>query len=149
MKPHPRIRKTIKWGGASLMLLVTVVWLISGWIAVGYATSRGDAFQVTGGEVGIFYRLAPGVSALAPGWSCMGTPPNWGWTISSFKNSVGGTIWIPLWPAVLTFLLITASASLFDTLARRRIQLNLCPNCNYDRTGLAKDAKCPECGAAA
>jgi hypothetical protein len=32
MKPHPRIRKTIKWGGAAVTLLLVVVWVGSGWI---------------------------------------------------------------------------------------------------------------------
>ncbi len=41
---------------------------------------------------------------------------------------------------------ITAAAWRFDTLARRRASLNLCPKCNYDRTGLAVGAVCPECG---
>jgi uncharacterized OB-fold protein len=34
-----------------------------------------------------------------------------------------------------------------DAKARRRILLNLCPNCSYDRAGLAMGAVCPECGA--
>jgi rubrerythrin len=32
---------------------------------------------------------------------------------------------------------------------RARAGLNLCPKCNYDRAGLAKDVVCPECGSAA
>ena len=31
MKPHPRIRKTIKWGGAVVTVLLVVVWIASGW----------------------------------------------------------------------------------------------------------------------
>jgi hypothetical protein len=34
-----------------------------------------------------------------------------------------------------------------DARAARRARLNLCPKCNYDRAGIAKDAVCPECGA--
>jgi rubrerythrin len=41
----------------------------------------------------------------------------------------------------------TALAWRLDTFARRRARLNLCPKCNYDRAGIAGDAKCPECGA--
>ena len=34
-----------------------------------------------------------------------------------------------------------------EALSRRRARLNLCRKCNYDRTGLALDAVCPECGS--
>jgi hypothetical protein len=27
VKPHPRIRKTIKWGGAAVTVLLAVVWI--------------------------------------------------------------------------------------------------------------------------
>ena len=36
MKPHPRIRKTIKWGGAAVTVLLVVVWVGSGWLSVGW-----------------------------------------------------------------------------------------------------------------
>ena len=39
MKPHPRIRKTIKWGGAAVTLLLVVVWIDS-----------IREFMLTGGE---------------------------------------------------------------------------------------------------
>jgi rubrerythrin len=54
-----------------------------------------------------------------------------------------------LWPLVLAALALTLYAWHLDTLARRRARLNFCPKCNYDRTGLPKDAVCPECGAVA
>jgi hypothetical protein len=31
MKPHPRIRKTIKWGGAAVTVLLVVLWIAGGW----------------------------------------------------------------------------------------------------------------------
>src|SRR5581483_8527771 len=33
MKPRPRIRKTIKWGGAAVTVLLVVVWIGSAWAA--------------------------------------------------------------------------------------------------------------------
>lgn len=56
---------------------------------------------------------------------------------------------IPLWPLAAGSFLATAIAWRLDTLAHRRARggVNLCPKCTYDRTGLAADAKCPECGA--
>jgi hypothetical protein len=54
---------------------------------------------------------------------------------------------VPLWIPLTSAIAVTAVAWRFDILARRRTRLNLCPKCNYDRTGLAHCAKCPECGA--
>ena len=39
MKPHPRIRKTIKWGGAAATVLLVVVWIGSGWVVLGWGHS--------------------------------------------------------------------------------------------------------------
>ena len=44
-----------------------------------------------------------------------------------------------LWP--------TAAAFVYVFRPRRRIP-GRCPKCNYDLTGIASDAVCPECGAA-
>ena len=36
----------------------------------------------------------------------------------------------------------------FDDVERQELLArNVCPNCRYDRTGLAAEAVCPECGA--
>ena len=53
-----------------------------------------------------------------------------------------------LWPIALCALGVTAFARYLDTLARRRARIGFCPKCNYDRTGLAAGAVCPECGSA-
>ncbi len=60
---------------------------------------------------------------------------------------IGGESWhIPIWIVIAPCLLLTVILWRLDTLPLRRAKLNLCPHCNYDRTGLALDAKCPECG---
>jgi hypothetical protein len=56
---------------------------------------------------------------------------------------------VPLWMPALFALSISLAALGLDLLARRRARLNLCPRCNYDRAGIAGDAKCPECGGVA
>ena len=69
-----------------------------------------------------------------------------------FRFGRGSSTWaveIPVWVLVVPSLLITAVAWRNDILVRRReraVRLNRCPNCNYDRTGLAAGAACPECG---
>ena len=110
MKPHPRIRKTIKWGGAVVTVLLVGVWV--------------DSIQeivTTGGE--------PRPRGL------------WRW------HHLGIACGLPPVLACLSTI-ATVAAWKLDVLARRRERLGCCPECNYDRTGLASDAKCPECGAA-
>src|SRR5438045_122692 len=49
MKPHPRIRKAIKWGGAAVTVFFVVVWIGSGWWTFEwrYTPSR-DVFVMAG-----------------------------------------------------------------------------------------------------
>jgi hypothetical protein len=54
---------------------------------------------------------------------------------------------VPLWCLALPVGAITVHAWRVDVRARRAA-FNLCPKCDYDRTGLAAGAVCPECGAA-
>ncbi len=152
MKPHPRIRKTIKWGGAVVTVLLVVVWVgsfnrsiarfdsFSGW------TTR---FMILNG--GITYAAVQSPPPLWPrsGWhSSKETGSQRIWWFSLLTASQAVNVVIPLWPLTLAAASVALSAWRLDTLARRRARLNLCPKCNYDRTGLAPVAKCPECGTA-
>jgi hypothetical protein len=144
MKPRPRIRKTIKWGGLALGLLLAGVWVRSEFATEAYITSRleagwdqGCVWMLPGPEVNRFrgyVRLAnfgprkrywrPLISFHSPSW----------WVI------------IPLWLPLAPTLLATAAAWRLDALARRRARAGVCPKCDYDRAGLASSAVCPECG---
>jgi hypothetical protein len=53
VKPHPRIRKTVKWGGAVASVLLVAVWIGSGWWRVGYAGTGGGCVSVSRGVLGI------------------------------------------------------------------------------------------------
>ena len=152
MKPHPRIRKTIKWGGAVVTVLLVVVWVGSGWWRgdwVGVHSSWG----FSGGAVYMaghrpypaeWLGLTVNARVRGSGWMLMPTTNLAGDNVDPkrYRNYI-----LPLWiPTILT-LAITYRAWHLDTLARRRAKLNLCSKCNYDRTGLAAGAVCPECGA--
>jgi hypothetical protein len=141
MKPHPRIRKTIKWGGAVVTLLLVVVWVASAWTLVGYMSPRGGVYRVTGGAFdclkfpdwpGAEPKLLFATHDFALQWKPDGVFSPFGFAA-------------PLWIPAALFAGLTALAWRLDTLARRA-RLNLCPNCHYDRAGLAAGAKCPECG---
>ena len=45
MKPHARIRKTVKWGGAAMTVLLVVVWIGSGFMVVEWARPLGVRFN--------------------------------------------------------------------------------------------------------
>jgi hypothetical protein len=66
MKPHPRIRKTIKWGGAAVTLLLVVVWIASARYYLLFHSRIGVScgFQA-GGFIASAENRVPGVSA---GW---------------------------------------------------------------------------------
>ncbi|HMN40148.1 MAG TPA: hypothetical protein PKE29_04835 [Phycisphaerales bacterium] len=146
MKPHPRIRKTIKWGGAAVTVLLVVVWAGSRWWNAGYEADRWVVGAV-GGRLHLS-TYAPGSTAILGGWYVLRQArrfEGWQW---GFSHDVFGYLesWaVPMWPLPL---LSGASALLawrLDTLARRA-RLGRCPKCNYDRTGLSPAAVCPECG---
>jgi heme A synthase len=150
MKPHPtppphRIRKTIKWGGAAVTVLLVVVWIGSGWITVGYQYPRG------GISVGAGLLFTADFDAPSPGrrseFVLVTLPFDWRWWGVYFEGGDIRQIAMPIWAFAASAAAVTACAWRLDTLARRRAPLNLCPRCNYDRTGLAKDAVCPECGS--
>jgi len=55
---------------------------------------------------------------------------------------------IPMWLPALLFAVPAGLLWRTDIRAARRSRSGSCPDCGYDRRGLATDAKCPECGAA-
>jgi hypothetical protein len=156
MKPRPRIRKTIKWGGAAVTVLLVILWVGSRWVSVQWSDWRPGVSGTYGD--GPVILVTQGLFKLSWG-AYLWNPPaqqRWEfyrgsyWTIWYFRwtrDRVGTFLAFPLWiPSVMTAI-TTALAWRLDTFARRRARLNLCPKCNYDRAGIAGDAKCPECGA--
>ena len=153
MRPHPRIRKTIKYGGAALTVLLVALWIASGWWRVDFQ-KMPLLCVLFPGQVLIMHSLVPDnyrgstwqVSSQRRGMA-------WSWRPQIILGNAAGRflVMVPLWMPVTASLLPTALAFRLDTLARRRERggVNLCPTCHYDRTGLAGDAVCPECGAAA
>ena len=162
MKPHPRIRKTIKWGGAAVTGLLVVVWIASGWWMLTWEYGKNNQWAIGSGR--LLVQLQAGIPPVPNpqfAWGAGGTGQRWTcrWWFSyhsdSFADSrapTGGIRYtialVPLWILFGPLLLITVAAWRLDTLARRRAKggLNLCPKCGYDRTGILQDAKCPECG---
>jgi hypothetical protein len=143
MKPHPRIRKTIKWGGAAVTVLLLVVWIGSGWF-----------YSIRAARIAI--GCAHGSLVVAPNGDGR-SMPTWWWGWHFYRIPAGFDLWfsykgeydwsVPLWVLIAPLGASTALAWRADARAHNaRARLNLCPKCNYDRAGIAADANCPECG---
>ena len=157
MKPRPRIRKTVKWGGAAVTMLLGVLWIGSGWywwpgvrwrnvdLSVGHGQASITHFvDDLSGPLNSACGLVPGPGVESLYAQSFDLKPWFG-----HHDTVGlyGTVRIPLWTPVALALLVTVAAWRLDIVADRRARLNLCPKCHYDRTGLAPTVTCPECGS--
>lgn len=154
MKPHPRMRKTIKWGGAAAVLVLVVVWTWSVYVwriripnrfSLPPYAQLSPSLEVTLGEGHLRFDLAADVLP-SPGETQW--PGPWRLSLWPFysRGASGHYLTIPLASSAMVFFFFAAVAWRLDTLAHRRTRRNLCQKCHYDRTGLAVDAVCPECG---
>jgi hypothetical protein len=143
MKPHPKIRKTIKWGGAAVTVLLVVVWIGSGFRDFGRCTQRGYWVHAGWGTIGVG-RLFDGFPQGA--WFARSRAQGMSWWYPECSNPIGWHAQAPVWALVIPVLVLTVTAWVLEGQAARRRRRGRCPKCNYDRTGLAPDAKCPECG---
>jgi hypothetical protein len=148
MKPHPRIRKTIKWGGAAVTVFFVVVWIATvRWRAYWqFVPSQGVAL-IARGRIEVEWYYTPGWAIPATGIETLQPSLRTTWWFSriSAPNVWGAAA--PLWFPACIALLVSGAAWRLESVARRGSRLNLCPKCHYDRAGIAADAKCPECGA--
>jgi hypothetical protein len=153
MRPHPRIRKAVKWGGATAVLLLTGAWAASGWwlvywsvpgrfsLGVGWGTIWAELGRAVPGESGLSILSMYGVSTADP-------PLLEWWPRLSYYYLYDTTctcVSIPLWIPLLPLLAATAAAWRLDAIARRRGRRGRCPACGYHLAGLSP-APCPECG---
>ncbi|HVU64172.1 MAG TPA: hypothetical protein VHC70_09360 [Phycisphaerales bacterium] len=143
MKPHPRIRKTIKWGGAAVTLLLVVVWIGMRW-SYAYWFGGNWYLWLIDGRVVLGRQSKPSSHAH---FFWRDPPASLRWQFVWRHTSTFWDATIPMWMPTILGVGATGIAWRLDILARRRARLNLCPKCRYDRAGLAADAKCPECGS--
>ena len=149
VNPHPKIRKTVKWAGAAVTVLLVVVWIGSGWQRLGWQSPPFDCGLARGALQVCVWEPQSRRDAFL--WLTGPIEFRWlwqRWWIAREDRAPFGVMYIlPLWIPTAAALGITAAASRLDTLARRRARVGLCPKCNYDRTGLAAGSVCPECGS--
>jgi hypothetical protein len=152
MKPHPRIRNATKWVATVAASLLATGVLISFFRDFGvrwYMDNMVDC-MIRDGQVQWFEGFGPCPYGRSIEWErrrpffFMGDRsilPRW------YHFGSGITVTVPLWLPLAASIAFAVWLWRLDVLARRHARLNLCPKCNYDRAGIAADAKCPECGA--
>ncbi len=149
----------VKWGGLLGAVILLVVWVGSGWWWHGWygqgGQYRGGYVSVSEGRLtagsreSIFRWLVhpqsmPGELIISPS-----EQPGFKWWFYWNDDSLDTSFGTPIWILALGAVLMAAYARRLDELAWRRDRVGVCARCDYDRSGLAVGAVCPECGAAA
>lgn len=153
MRPRPRIRKTIKWGGAAVTVLMVVVWIVgSAWWSWYQSLPNGKILSLYNGRADVWWpgpcvrplrdavMQIDGVVTIVPG------PLEFGWWVHLRRDSLGSTLEIPpRIPPVLTLLIVVGSCWL-EGRRPSGASLNLVRSAGMT-AGLAVGAVCPECGS--
>src|SRR5207244_1377755 len=131
MKPHPGIRKTVKWGGAAVTVLLVVVWIGSGWWVAGWSTNDAHCFQVSAGRfIASYFPSNKAMRGWTPACGIFPLPSAFEWSPAFNSHHGGWGLLVPLWIPTLSTSAASVLAWRLDTLARRRARLNLCPQCH-------------------
>jgi len=138
-----------------MTVLLVIVWIESAWACIGYLSEWGAGFGIDGG---VLYAALPKWTGEYAGTSWQDCECGWMWGEADAPKlrwsgswQRGSSFWfafdLPLWIPSLLCTAGTIFAWRLDDIARRRVRAGFCPKCDYDRTGLAAGAVCPECGA--
>jgi hypothetical protein len=149
VKPHPRIRKTVKWGGAVVCVAMVIVWIGSAWWWVTWWNKSGTILSIVGGRVEASEIKYSNPGVQNPGLHVQRIPRIFFWWFQWKDSSAEWVALLPIWPLILLLAAMSVAAWHLDRLARRRARVGHCPTCNYDRLGLPGASPCPECGAVA
>lgn len=156
MKPHPKIRKILKWVGTVLTLALLAVQVGSGWLGLFRCDYRGPRIEtaVSSGQVMVIYRSKPVTTLPNPAWETgflrvFIAAREFTWVFVR----PGGIVYsktqrasVPAWYLVLAAAIPTLIAWRLDWSARRRMLQGSCPHCKFNLAGLRENAVCPECG---
>ena len=142
------VRKTVKWGGAGLTVLLVVVWIGSAWWYVSLEQYGRGGVVAGGGRVVVKTPLPAKYIGDIEVECVRADLDFFWWFYTGAGRSCAFMVSIPLWAPMLIFLLPTAFAWRADAKYMRRARVGLCAACGYDRAGLAAGAVCPECGVA-
>jgi hypothetical protein len=136
---RPTIRGTAKWGLTGAAVVLAVLWAI-----------------IRGRFSGVVFPAFPVIPEGMPHDGLfLGSPPdaNMDAALSVWLpmlRRVGSrmVMHVPLWIPLAMTALPAGFLWRADRQRRALLKRGGCPNCHYDRTGLAAGAPCPECGRA-
>lgn len=143
------MRKTVKWGGAVVTVLLLVVWIGSCWWWLGWDYQRQIVALVISGRLDLCKPPAGFAAWNYDDFSINSNQSSMEWSFDWGTLNGVPSLTIPLWFPLLFSLVVTTLAWRADAMHRRHARVGLCPSCGYDRSGLAASAVCPECGGTA
>ena len=149
VKPHPRIRKTVKWGGAVVSVLLVVVWIGSGWYNATWVSPHDLQAYVSRGQLVLIIGRVTNDRFTQNIFELRSDPGALYWGGRWRKFPTYTLVYLPVWPLAVAAAVAALAAWRLDRIAWLKSRPHLCPKCTYDRTGLAAGSVCPECGAAA
>jgi len=147
VKPHPRTRSTVKWGGAVVATLLAALIGVSRWWWVDLELGR-YTLGLSDGQILVF--------SFENSWRWdvrvgrVNLPYHADWKHAGrFPARVGATGgYAPAWILPACLLVPTVLAWYLDIRAKRRaLGVGRCRKCRYDLRGLPAGSRCPECGA--
>ncbi len=148
-----RVRKTVKWGGAGLSVVLLVVWIASARWKVEWTSEGTIRVAIAYGSCivadydrqrEVFAQMK--AMGLAHTWEVVAVDGPFHWWFHALTAPGVRVVHLPLWLPCLLSLLATAAAWRADAKYLRRVREGGCPACGYDRAGLAAGSLCPECG---
>jgi hypothetical protein len=146
MRPHPRIRKTAKWGALSLFALSCAGWVTGRFAIAQWGDWQRGYVSVCGGDLVVEWPVggAPDgpprrLLVVAGRGGSRGRP-------IATRDATHWLVVVPLWLAAGAAGAVAAAAWALDARSRRRAMAGRCARCGYDCAGLAVGVPCPECG---
>lgn len=151
MRPHPKVRMLVKWGGLALIAVLAALWWVSLRKLVVYRTAPDGLWVgISEGRIAALTPPQAMSSGQGPGghWVVgdLWSRTEWAFRYAWNQNDI--RIHIPFWFLIVTATIPTAIAWHLDLVARRRAHAGLsCAHCHYSLAGLALGLPCPECGS--
>jgi len=139
----------MKWGGACAAFAMVALWVASVWIDILWWSKSGLLVGMQRSRLSIT-QIPPWKDAET-GWRVVSDelerklPVQWEAMFHGTPRARSASI--PIWQALLAVGLVAMIGWRMDAIAVRRVRKGLCCGCGYDLAGIAKGAKCPECGA--
>jgi len=169
VKPHPKIRKTVKWAGAVLTGFLLVLTACSVPWVVRWNGQTGSWVGLIPLCIEFGHQSSPYAGPV--GWNGYAIESDWTpflhfeyntedryWATSltgvlsgKVASAPGVRYWyarVPTYAFFVPILLSTCVAWRLDGIARRRARVGACSTCGYDLSATFAASNCPECGTA-